>query len=166
MNVQFYEEKLRFSDEFKKFMKENPSSYLCSIFLSIDKEKDGNQIHFDFFSPETKKMTSFQLNGEIKKIPMEIYDEKIPEEIKLDFDIDFWETERMIAYKMEQDGIKNKMQKIVLSLQKVNGDDFLIGTAFISMLGMIKIRINARKKEILEFEKKSMFDILKVVKKK
>lgn len=165
MNTRFYEEKLHASGEFKKFREENPDSYLCSIFLSIDKEKDSNQIHFDFFVPKTKKMTSFQLNGEIKNVPMEIYDEKIPEKISLDFDIDFWEIERMIAYRMEKEGIKSKMQRIVLSLQRLNGEDFLIGTVFISMLGMIKIRINARKKEILEFEKKSMFDILKVTKK-
>jgi len=162
MNLQFYSEKLHSSEMFKKFMKDNPNSYLCSIFFTIDKEKDDNQIHFDFFIPESKKMISFQLNGEIKNIPMEIYDEKMPERIPLNFDIDFWEIERMVAAKMEVENIKNKMQKIILSLQRTNEENFLVGTVFISMLGMIKIKINAAKKEIIEFEKKSMFDILKV----
>ena len=57
------------------------------------------------------------------------------------------------------------MQKIILSLQRVNEENFLVGTVFISMLGMIKIKINAAKKIIVDFEKKSMFDILKVSKK-
>jgi len=164
MNLQFYSEKLHSSEMFKKFKEENKESYLCSIFFTIDKEKDDNQIHFDFFIPESKKMTSFQLNGEIKQVPMEIYDEKIPERIPLNFDIDFWEIERMIATRMEVDNIKSKMQKIILSLQRVNEENFLVGTVFISMLGMIKVKINAAKKNIVEFEKKSMFDIMKVVK--
>lgn len=165
MNLQFYAEKLHSSEEFKSFKEENHGAYLCSIFFTIDKEGNDNQIHLDYFALEAKKMTSFQLNGEIKKVPLEIYDEKIPERIPLNFDIDFWEIERMIAAKMEVESIKNKMQKIILSLQRVNGENFLVGTVFISMLGMIKIKINATKKEILEFEKKSMFDIMKVVKK-
>ena len=165
MNLQFYEEKLHSSEEFKKFTEENPEAHLCSIFFTIDKEGNDNQIHLDYFVPEGKKMISFQLNGEIKKIPLDVYDEKVPERIPLNFDIDFWEIERMVATKMEVENIKNKMQKIILSLQRINGENFLVGTVFISMLGMIKIKINAAKKEIVDFEKKSMFDILKVVKK-
>ncbi|MEK6760883.1 MAG: hypothetical protein AABX93_03090 [Nanoarchaeota archaeon] len=165
MNLQFYSEKLHSSEQFKKFKEENKDSFLCSIFFTIDKEKDDNQIHFDFFIPEGKKMISFQLNGEIKQVPMDIYDEKIPERIPLNFDIDFWEIERMIATKMEIENIKSKMQKIILSLQRVNEENFLVGTVFISMMGMIKIKINATKKIVADFEKKSMFDILKVSKK-
>ncbi len=165
MNLQFYSEKLHSSETFKKFRDENKEAYLCSIFFTIDKEGNDNQIHLDYFVPEGKKMISFQLNGEIKKIPLDVYDEKVPERIPLNFDIDFWEIERMVATKMEVENIKNKMQKIILSLQRINGENFLVGTVFISMLGMIKIKINAAKKEIVDFEKKSMFDILKVVKK-
>ena len=56
MNFQFYLEKLYSSAIFKNFMKENQKAYLCSGFFTIDKEGKDNQIHVDFYIPETKKI--------------------------------------------------------------------------------------------------------------
>jgi len=55
MNLQFYFEKLHHSEEFKKFIKENPKAYFCSGFVVIDKEKNENKIHLDYFVPGKKK---------------------------------------------------------------------------------------------------------------
>ncbi|MBI2042971.1 hypothetical protein HYT25_01130 [Candidatus Pacearchaeota archaeon] len=165
MNLQFYLEKLRNHEDFKKFKKENPKAYLCSVFISIDKEKNQNEVHFDFFLPETKGITSFQMNEEIRKIPLEKYDDKTPEELS-DIKMDFNEIETLISEKMERESIKNKIQKIILSLQKANGREFLAGTVFISMLGLIKINIEISEMKILDFEKKSLLDIINVMKKK
>jgi len=38
MNFQFYLEKLKHSEEYKEFLKENPEAYPCSGFFTIDKE--------------------------------------------------------------------------------------------------------------------------------
>lgn len=165
MNLQFYLEKLQNHDGFGKFKKENSKSYLCSAFLSIDKEKNNNQIHFDFFIPKKKKITSFQMNDEIKIVPLEKYDDKIPEEI-FNINIDFNELENLISEKMERENIKNKIQKIILSLQNFHGKEILSGTIFISMLGMIKIVIELKDKKITEFEKKSLLDMVKIFKKR
>ena len=48
----------------------------------------------------------------------------------------------------------------------LDGKDFLVGTIFISALGMIKIHIDISKREITHFEKKSFFNMIKVIKKK
>ena len=165
MNLQFYLEKLQSHEDFKEFKKENPKAYLCSVFISIDKEKNQNEVHFDFFLPETKGMTSFQMNEEIKKIPLEKYDDKIPEELS-DVKMDFNEIESLILERMERENIKNKIQKIILSLQSLDGKLFLAGTVFISMLGLIKINIDVSEMKILDFEKKSLLDIINVMKKK
>jgi len=63
-----------------------------------------------------------------------------------------------------------KIQKILLSLQKIDKKDFLIGTVFISGLGMIKVKIDLDLEhrsvypnvqnfgaKIVEFEKKIFF---------
>lgn len=165
MNFQFYFEKLKESTDFKKFMKENRTAFLCSGFFAIDKEKTDNQQHFDFYAPNLNKIFSFQLEKEIKRVALERFDEKVPEKVSSDFDFEFEEIEQMILERMKKEGIKNKLQKILLSLQRVNGKDFITGTAFISGLGMLKLNIDPVQKEIIDFEKKSFFDMMKIVKK-
>lgn len=76
MNFQFYLEKLYSSAIFKNFMKESPKAYLCSGFFTIDKEGKDNQIHVDFYIPDTKKMFSFRLEKKIEKIPVEVIKKK------------------------------------------------------------------------------------------
>jgi len=166
MKLQFYEEKLESSDVHKKFKKENSKAYLCSAFIVVDKEGKDNKMHLDYFIPETKEMVSFHLNDEIVKVPLETYDDKTPEKISLDDSLSLEEIEKIIEEKMKAENLSNKIQKIILSLQKLGGEDILAGTVFISMLGMIKIRINAKSKDIIDFEKKSLMDIMNVLKRK
>ena len=161
MNLKFYLEKLQASEEYKNFMKENPKAYLCSGFFIIDKiENDGKQ-HLDYYMPSIKKTFSFQLENEIKLVPIEMIDEKVPAKILFDYDFDFEKIEQIILNEMIYKGIKNKLQKILLSLQNSEGKNVLVGTVFISAMGLLKVRISIPEMKIIEFEKKSFFDILK-----
>lgn len=166
MNLQFYLEKLHNSKNFKNFMKENSDAFLCSGFFVIDKEGKDNKIHFDYFLPKDKKIISFQLEQDIQQVPVEMFDKRIPEKISVEHDFDFDDIEKMIVMEMEKEGIKNKIQKIILSLQKLKEKDFLVGTVFVSMLGMLKIYISLSEMKITLFEKKSFFDMVNVLKKK
>jgi len=165
MNLQFYMEKLSLSEEFKKFMKDNKDAYLCSGFFVIDKDlkNPDNKQHFDYYIPSSKKMFSFQLEDGIKIVPVEMLNRKVPEKISK-HEFDFGEIEKMIEEEMEKQNVKNKIQKIILSLQNIKGRDSLICTVFISMLGILKVKIDLSTKEVTEFEKKSFFDIMKVKK--
>ncbi len=165
MNFQFYLEKLKASESFKKFIEENPDAFACSGFFIIDKEGKDNKSHFDFYLPKQKKMFSFQLEEGIKLVPIEMIGEKIPEKISLNLNFDFKNIEKIIEEKMQAEEIRNKIQKILLSLQKIDGKDFFVGTVFISGLGMLKIAIDLKEMKITEFEKKSFFDMLKIKKK-
>lgn len=171
MNLQFYLEKLFASGKFQSFAKENPSAYFCSGFFSIDKENKGNKTHIDYIIPETKKIFSFQLENEVVVVPVEQVGENQKEgqivlgKIADNIDFDFEEIEKMIVEKMNEQEVKSKIQKILLSLQKIDKKNFLVGTIFISGLGMIKIKVDLEEKKIVEFEKKSFFDMMKIVKK-
>lgn len=165
MNLQFYLEKLHSSDEFKEFKKENPKAYLCSSFIMIDREKNTNEIHFDFFILE-KNVVGFRVDEEIIKLPLQSFDENPPEKISEEINFDFKKIENLILEKMEKENIKSKIQKIILSLQNVKGETFLLGTVFVSMLGLLKINISLPEMKITEFEKKSIFDIMNIFKKK
>ncbi len=162
MNLKSYLEKLYNSENFKEFMKENPDAFLCSGFFIIDKTgKETDKQHFDYYIPKIKKMFSFKMESGVERVPVEIFDSRIPEKISIDYDFDFKDIENMIDDEMNRQNMKSQIQKILLSLQRVDGNDFLVGTVFISALGMIKVNINLKNMKIIDFEKKSFFDVLK-----
>lgn len=166
MNLQFYLEKLHDSDEFKKFREENPNAHLCSGFFVIDKEGKDNKTHLDFFNPEANELISFQLHEEIKKIPLDNFDKRTFEEISLELNFDFNEVEELIQKEMKKREIKSKIQKTIFSLQKQNNEEILFGTIFITGFGLLKTSISLKENKILDFEKKSFFDMVKIVKNK
>jgi len=166
MNSQFYFEKLQNSKEYKKFSEKNPKAFLCSGFFVVDKKGQDNKQHFDFYVPESKKLFSFELENNCRLVPIEMIEQKIPEKLEINFDIDFNNVEKLVSEKMEQEKIKNKIEKMLFSLQKIKGKNMLIGTVFISMLGLLKVRIDVEKMKIVLFEKKSFFDMMSIKKKK
>jgi hypothetical protein len=168
MNSQFLLEKLEDSEEYKKFMKENPSAYLCSGFFEIDmaEKNPSNQYHFDFYIPENKKTFSFQLEDGIKLIPLERGEDQILEKVFMRNNFDFDELKEKILIEMELKKINNKIQKMIFSLQNKDKKDFLIGTIFLSGLALLKVDIDLVENRITEIEKSSLFDMIKIIKKK
>lgn len=167
MKLQFYFEKLFESPAFQKFKKENPEAFLAGGFVAIDKEGKGagDRIHLDYFVPENKKLFSFQLEGpNTERVPVEQVPEHVSK-ISDNIDFDFQEIELMILDKMTEENIKKEVQKILLSLQNVDGRNYLIGTVFITGLGMIKINIDLEEMKITEFKQKSFLDMMNVFKK-
>lgn len=163
MNLQFYFEKLKDSSSYREFIEKNKDAYIGSCFLVIDIENSSlNKQHFDYYLPKEKKIFSFQCEQACNLVPVERVDEKIPEKLNLDFDIDFQKVEEMIVSKMDQEGIKNKIEKMLFSLQSNEGVVSLIGTVFISGLGLIKVLLDVKSMKLIEFEKKSFFNMLKV----
>ncbi|RLG12017.1 hypothetical protein DRN73_03845, partial [Candidatus Pacearchaeota archaeon] len=65
-----------------------------------------------------------------------------------------------------QRGVKKQIQKILFSLQTKNKKNYLIGTIFISGFGLLKVNINLSEIKIIDFEKKSFFDMIKITRKK
>jgi hypothetical protein len=142
------------------------TAYLCSGYFSIDKEggKENKQ-SLDFYVPATKKFFSFSLD-DMKKSEIESFGQDfIPEEISIKTDFDFDEMEDLIIEKMKEEKVSNKVQKILYSLQQKDGKPFLLVTVFISGMGLLKIIIDLKAKKITDFEKKSLFDMFKIVKK-
>ncbi len=172
MEFQFYMEKLISSAEFRDFKKENPSAFLCSGFFTVDKKPGAgaeNQQHLDYFIPKLNKMVSFKLNqNPIEVVPVENFgyanNEKI-NPVSDNLGLNFDEIEGFVKDKMYEENINKKIEKLIWSLQNRDGANFLIGTVFISGLGMIKVSYNIDEKKLTDFEKKSFFDFVKVLKK-
>ena len=165
MNFQFYLEKLFASEDFEKFKKENKDAYLCSAFFSIDKKGKDNQQHLDFYVPSTKKLFSFKFGETVQMIPMDVHDERIPEKLSDNFNFNFSEIEKMVEDKMKEEKVDKQIEKLLFSLQKMDGKDFIIGTIFVAGLGILKVTVDLDEKKITGFEKKSFFDMMKIIKK-
>jgi hypothetical protein len=161
MNFQFYFEKLIQSKDFKKFAGENKDA-----FFVVDKKGEDNKQNIDYFVPSLNKMFSFKINNEVELVPVENFGEDFkPEKIPNNVDFDFDYIERLIEGEMFDKKIKNKMEKLLLSLQSKDKKSYILGTIFISGLGILRVRIDLDEKKIVEFEKKSFFDMMKIVKK-
>ena len=166
MDLRFYLEKLHGSDEYKEFILENPRAYLCSGFFVIDKEKSWDEYNFDYYVPSAKKMFSFKLGKGIELVPIDMFDKRVPGKLSLDCDFKLEEIENIVVKRMEQENIKNKIQRLLFSLQNLDGKDFLVGTVFISGLGILKMNIDLSTKKITDFDRKSFFDMMKIIRKK
>ena len=166
MRFQFYFEKLIGSKDFKKFVSENKDAFFCSGFFAVDKKGEDNKQNLDYFVPSINKMFSFKINNEVEIVPVEDFGTAFkPEKIPDNVDFDFTEIEDMIQDRMEKDKIKNKIEKLIFSLQAKDKNSYLFGTIFISGLGLLKVKIDLNEKKIVEFEKMSFFDMMKIVKK-
>lgn len=164
MNFQFFIEKLNDSDTYKKFIEENSKALPASAFFVLDFENPknpDNKSHFDFLIPEENKMFSCQLEEGCKFVPVEKFAENI-KPISLGHEFDFDEVKSLVLEEMKKRDIKNKLQRILLSLQNKDGVDYLVGTVFLSQLGLLKVNINLKEMKITDFEKKSFMDMLKV----
>ena len=60
MNFQFYLEKFFSNKHFQEFKEKNKKAFPCSCFFVIDKKGKDNKQHFDYFTPEDKKLFSFK----------------------------------------------------------------------------------------------------------
>jgi len=165
MKFQFYHEKLINSKEYQKFKKENPKAYPCSGFFVLDKEKNNNAVHFDFWLPQYEKMYSFKMDGKIEFVNVENFDKRPFEKLSMNYNFDLDDYEKMILKEKENKKIKGKMQKLLFSLQKLDGKDYLITTVFLSNMGLLKVHIDIAENKITKFEKKSFFDMIKIRKK-
>jgi len=161
MNFQFFLEKLMASKAFDNFMAENKEAYPCGGFFIVDLVGSDNKQHFDYYNPEVKKMFSIKLEDGIQVIPVEMIDPRVPGKVKMNYDFDFNDIIKMIQEEMKKQEITNKIQKVILSLQELEGRDYLVGTVFITGMGMAKVNIDISEMKIIGFEKKSFFDMMR-----
>ncbi len=166
MNFQFYREKLEDSEKYKDFVKKNPSAYPCSCLFILDREHkgEGNKVHFDFWLPEEKKMNSFRVDGDVQLLPVESFDTRDFEKISFEHEFNMEDFEEMILKKLGEEKINGNIQKLLFSLQRLDGKDFLITTGFLNSLGLIKLTISIDENKIIDFKKMSFFDMMKIVK--
>lgn len=164
MHFQFYIEKLKDSENFKKFIKERPKAYFCSAFLIIDKSGKENKAHLDYYDPSKEELFGFEMENKANKVQVDTFGQKDFIKLSDKIDFNFEEIEELLEKERQKKELKQKIQKILLSFQRLNDKNYLVGTIFVTKMGMVKFQIDLDSKKVLQFEKKSFFDIMKVKK--
>jgi hypothetical protein len=162
MNSNFYFEKLKNSVEFKEFLNKNSNAFLCSAFFIRDKKGKENKQHFDFWIPEKEKIFSFELENNLRVSEIEKIENSIPLKFSFDFNFDFEVFENLILKEMKKKKIGNEIEKFLFSFQKFEEKNILVGTIFLSKLGLLQFSFDLDKKIFISFEKRSFFDLIKI----
>lgn len=158
MTIRYFYDLLEKKECFIEFKKDYPDAFLFLIFGFLSKnEKEQDKISFDFFSPEKNKIIYFDypfLEKKISEEKKEINKKEIKiEEIKVDI-CDLWD---IIENKKNEENIDLKIEKFFAVL---NGNTWTI-TGFNQFLNIVKIEVDAKTKNIKNFEINKIKDLFK-----
>ena len=103
--------------------------------------------------------------GDITISPTEFFDKRVPDKLNLNKKMEIDNFEKLIVEIMEKENLKETVKKFLYSFQSVDGKNLLFATVFLSKLALLKVSIDISKMEIIDFDKKSFFDIISFVKK-
>ena len=152
---------LKKSEEFKKFKKKHPDSYLYAAFFVLGSEIDQKQL--DFYIGEDEKVATFNFSKDEhgKEIITEKEGETVvktkSEKINEDIKIDTEEIKKIAEKEAEKEGMK--MEKIIAILQNINGNQLWNLTVIMPSFFMLRLHIDMSG-EIIERKKGSLFDII------
>ncbi len=159
-------EKIKASETFKGFIKENPDAELCSGFFIIDFFGNDNKKSLDYKVSE--KIFSFSVDdfGKVKMIEDKLIEErgvKFPklEKIEPSVNVDLDELKSISGIKALDEGISAKFSKIIAVLQKHEGKQIWNLTCMLEGLIILHVLIDANSGDIIKFERKSMMDLIR-----
>jgi hypothetical protein len=159
--------KIENSAEFSKFKQENPKAELCAGFFILDFKPKHETYSLDYKTEE--KIFSFSL-GEDDKITQK--EEEIMEgkdklgSINPRVEIDIENLLEVCEEEFLNNKIGKKIEKIIAILQKKEDKTIWNLTCMDEGFSIIFVNIDSLTGEILKFEKKSLFDVMSIKKKK
>ncbi len=166
MKVSHYIKRVKESEEFKKFKKEDPKAYLCSLFFIRDFTEKKNETQVDFYSPKKKAIVSFKVDGKVektsnKKAETMTHKKFIPkpldEKIKMDID----EMKDTLMDEMHNREMTYEVEKILAFLNMVENKPVWNCTGFLKGLGILQTHVDDETNTVLFMEKKSFFDMIR-----
>lgn len=166
MNFSSTLEAIEKSKEFKEFEKEHKDAYLCAGFFILDFEQNINQQQLDYSLKDGKIFTFVLSENEIAVNEAETIEGKKQKMLELskEIKVDLENLKEIAEKRMEKEGIRTKINKIIAILQ-VNEDKQIWNlTCMTEGLGILQVHIDSSSGEILKFEKRSLFDFVKKVK--
>ncbi|MFH1311416.1 MAG: hypothetical protein ABIH65_03365 [Nanoarchaeota archaeon] len=170
MKAMHYIKKVKESEPYKEFIKEDPDAYLCSVFFVRDFTENHNETQVDFYSPKKKAMISFKVEKKVQRIPINKKAETIthkkfvPKTLNENPKMDVDELKAILMDEMKNREMTYEIDKILAFLNITDDETVWNCTAFLKGLGLLQSHIEDESKSVLFMEKKSLFDLIKRVK--
>jgi hypothetical protein len=166
MKFEHYVKRATDHQDFKKFSEKHKKAYLSAGFFVLDYETNKNIHQIDFFTPGSNKIFTYKLEEnsmQESKIPSNIKMKK-PEKIDGDVKIDLDALKGIVHDEMLNRTITQEIKKIIAVLQQEQGKKVWKLNCITGDMGIIKVHIDDSRGNILEFEKSSLFDLIKKIK--
>lgn len=163
MKFEHYLKRVEESPEFKKFREEHKKAFLCAGFFVIDFEQGKHMHQIDFCIPKSKKIATFTLDEGIKFNLSPLMKgkklDKLEGEIKIDIDA----LKGIVEDEMKNRTVTQEIKKIIAVIQSREGKKTWVLNCITDSLGILKVHIDDDNASILEFEKASLMDFMKMV---
>ena len=164
MKFEHYMKRLEDSDEFKKFRQEHGKAYLCAGFFVLDFEQGKNMQQIDFCIPSSRKIATFVLDNGVKlKISDPVKLKKKLSKLDKDAITDIDALKGIVHDEMLNRTVTGEIKKIIAVLQNDHGKKIWNLNCITGDMGIIRVHIDDASSSILEFEKASLFDFVKMI---
>lgn len=161
MKIKPYIEKLEESEEYKNFKIKYPEAFLAAGFFVLDLEGGMNVHQIDFYVPNEKKIAAFSLDGEISVKLLETLNDKVPEKLNMDTNIDLDALSGILSDEMKNRGMSENIRKIIAVIQNIDGKRIWNLNCVLSGMEILKSHIEDESQTVLKIEKASILDIMK-----
>jgi len=161
MKFEHYAKKLEESEEFAKFIRQNPEAYLCAGFFVLDLET-GNHIHqIDYVLPNNKIATFLLDDGVKLKISDKPIKKKLPHIEKLQIKTDLEALQGIVEDEMKNRTVTGKIKKIIAILHILDNKLIWNLQCILDGLNIVQVHIDDEDQTILKFEKHSLMELIK-----
>jgi len=163
MKIQPLIERLETSEAYKKFKTENKDSFLVAGFFVLDYETGQNINQIDYFIPSQKKVAAFTMNEEIAVQILKTMNDKIPETLPVQTNIDLDSIKGILEDEMKNRNITEELKKVIAVIQMIDGKKVWILNCIMSGMEILKAHIDDESKTILKMETASVLEYIKKV---
>jgi len=163
MKIQPLIEKLEGTEVYKKFKEDYKDSFLVAGFFVLDYETNKNVNQIDYFIPSEKKVAAFTMKEEIGMQILETINDKIPETLPVQTNVDLDAIKGILEDGMKNRNITEDLKKVIAVIQTLEGKKIWILNCIMSGMEILKAHIDDESKTILKMEKASVLDYIKKV---
>ena len=160
MKIKEFFKELEELEVYKEFSVKYPDAYLCAGFFIFETgEREGDKFQFDFFIPSLEKIAIFEYPFSKFSISEEAVKKCSPVDFGLKVDID------NLKEKIEEIKLENEASQETSKIIAILRDNNWAITCLDNFLGILKMKINALTGKCDDFEKGSLMDFMKIIKK-
>ena len=161
MKIRPYIDRLEKSEEYKNFKAKYPEAFLTAGFFVLDLEGGANIHQIDFYIPTEKKIAAFSLDGDIKLKILETLNDKVPERLDINTNIDLDAISGILTDEMKNRGISESIRKIIAVIQNIDGKKIWNLNCVLTGMEILKSHIEDESQTVLRIEKTSILEVMK-----